>query len=118
MRYAPLLVPVALLFGCASPTAPTFSELPDSKVPADLYEPLRARQLVPGDRFPMVIGLGPNPPVVVDLTVDQDGYVELPQIGTLRVAGMLGTEIEKAVSAEYQKRGIRLHGMIHPGVLE
>jgi len=66
----------------------------------------------------MVIGLGPNPPVVADLTVDREGYIELPQIGRLRVAGMLGTEMEKAVAAEYKKHGIPLHGMFHPGVVE
>jgi protein involved in polysaccharide export with SLBB domain len=66
----------------------------------------------------LVIGLGPNPPVVVDLTVDQEGYVELPQIGRFHVVGMLGTEMEKAVGAEYRKRGIPLHGMVHPGVVE
>ncbi len=118
MRYAPLLITVALLSGCASrPTSPSFSELPELK-PADPYEALRARHLVPGDRFPMVIGLGPNPPVVVDLTIDQEGYVELPQIGKLHVAGMLGTEMEQAVAAEYRKRGIRLHGMVRPGIVE
>jgi len=118
MRYAHLLIAVTLLSGCVSrPTGPTFSELPDPK-PVDPYEAIRARHLVPGDRFPMVIGLGPKPPVVVNLTVDQEGYVELPQIGRLRVAGMLGTEMEKAVAAEYRKRGIPLHGMFHPGVVD
>src|SRR5574341_1189539 len=102
MRYAPLLITVALLSGCAShSTGPSFAELPDSKPPADPYEALRARHIVPGDRFPMILGLGPNPPVVVDLAVDSEGYIELPQIGRLRVAGMLGTEMEKAVAAEY-----------------
>jgi hypothetical protein len=33
------------------------------------------------------------------------------------VAGMLGTEMEKAVVAEYQKRGIILHGTVHPRVV-
>ncbi len=109
MRYAHLLISIALLSGCASPsTGPNFSELPEPRV--DPYEALRLRHLVPGDQFPMVIGLGPNPPVVVDLTVDQEGYVELPQIGRLHVAGMLGTEMEEAVAAEYQRRGIPLHG--------
>jgi len=118
MSYAPLLIAVALLWGCATPSkGPSFSELPESK-PVDPYDALRARHLVPGDRFPMVIGLGPNPPVVVDLTDDRAGYVELPQIGKLHVAGMLGTEMEKAVAGEYRKRGIPLHGMVHPGVVE
>ena len=117
MRYAPLLVTVVLLSGCASPPSSAFSELPDSKPPVDAYEALRARHIVPGDCFPMRIGLGPNPPVVVDLTVAPEGYVELPQIGRLHVAGMLGAEMEKAVAAEYQKRGIVLHGMVSPGVV-
>jgi protein involved in polysaccharide export with SLBB domain len=120
MRYAPLLITVALLSGCATRSVgPSFSELPtpESK-PVDPYDALRARHLVIGDHFPVVIGLGPNPPVVLDLTVDQEGYVELPQIGKIHVAGMLGTEMEKAVAAEYRKQGIPLHGMIHPGVVE
>jgi len=73
---------------------------------------------MPGDRFPMTIGLGPNPPVVVNLAVDRAGYIDLPQIGRLRVAGMVGTEMEKAAAAEYQKRGIPLHGMFHPGIVQ
>ena len=117
MRYAPLLITIALLFGCASrQTGARFSELPEK--PADPYEALRARPLMPGDRFPLCIGLGPNPPVVVELTVDGEGYIELPQIGRFRVAGMLGTEMENAAATEYRKRGISLHGMVRPGVVE
>src|SRR5258708_3434165 len=96
MRCSPCLIAVALLWGCAShSTGPSFTELPESK-PVDPYAALRDRQIVPGDRFPLTIGLGPNPPVVVEVTVDQEGYIELPQIRRLRVAGMLGSEMEKA----------------------
>ncbi len=116
MRYAPLLIIAAVSAGCVShSTAPAFSELPDCK-PPDPYEALRARRLVPGDRFPLRIGF--DPPTVVDVAVDPDGYIELPQIGRLHVAGMLGTEMEKAVAAGYQKRGITLHGMVRPGVVQ
>src|SRR5438874_1765467 len=100
MRYVAPLIASALLSGCASrSTGPSFSELPESK-PVHPYAALRVRHIVPGDRFPMVIGLGPNSPVIVDLTVDQQGYIELPQIGRLCVAGMLGIQMEKTVAAE------------------
>ena len=73
MRYAPLLITVALLSGCATRSiGPSFSDLPTSESkPVDPYDALRGRHLVAGDRFPMVIGLGPKhdarvllPPVV------------------------------------------------------
>ena len=116
MRYAPVLIAVALLSGCANrSTGPVFSEFPGSSlVPR---QTLGARNIVPGDRFLVTIGLGPNPPIVVDLTVDPEGYVDLPQFGSLHVAGMLGAEMEKAVAAGYQKRGIVLRGMVSPGVV-
>ena len=111
MRYATLLTIIALLAGCASrSTVPAFSELPDSNPPADPDEAILSRHIMPGDRFPVWIALGTDSPVRVDLTVDQEGCVQLPQIGRLHVAGMLGTEMEEAVIAEYQRRGIPLHG--------
>ena len=80
---------VALLSGCASrETGPAFSELPDTK-PINPYDALRARHIMPGDRFPMMIALSPDSPTIVHLTVDQEGYVELPQIGRMHVAACL-----------------------------
>ena len=64
---------------------------------------------MPGDRFPMWIALGTDSPVRVDLTVDQQGYISLPQIGTLHVAGMIGAEVEASAAAEYEKRGFIIH---------
>ena len=78
---------------------------------------LRERLFVVGDSFSVTIGLGPNPPAVVQVTVDKEGYIELPQIDKLRVAGMTRTQIEKAAVAEYQRRGIDLHGMVNPGIV-
>src|SRR5262249_53409556 len=118
MRPTILWLAIALVSGCATnPRQATFADLPlsgDSQ--ADDAE--RERLIVQGDRFPVRIGLGPNPPVVVKVTVDQEGCIELPEIGRLRVAGMNASQMEDAAKAQYRSRGIRLHGMEHPGVVE
>lgn len=108
---APLIV-FALISGCAThSTGPVFTDVP----PIDATtEP---RPIALGDHFPVTIGLGPTPPVVVEVTVDADGFIELPQIGKLHVAGLKPSQFEDAAIAEYRRRGIVLHGMVHPGIV-
>lgn len=113
MRTLVLLILLALISGCAMhSTGPVFTDI----LPTDaVTEP---GPIMSGDHFPVRIGLGPNSPIVVEVTVDADGFIELPQIGKLHVAGLRPSQFEDAARAEYQRRGIILHGMVHPGVVQ
>ena len=112
MRLEPLLIALVVVSGCATrSTAPSFAQVP-------LAETATERYFETGDHFPVTIGLGPNPPVIIKVTVDNDGYIELPQIGKLRVIGMTESQFEEAAIAEYHRRGIVLHGMVHSGIVQ
>ncbi len=62
-----------------------------------------------GDTFELKIGGVPAPEVVAisaSYTVDGDGYLNLPYINKVRVAGLTPGEIQNAVERTYMDRGI------------
>src|SRR5215470_1029091 len=94
---------IALVFvsGCAIRLPErVFSDVPGTDV---AVEP---RSIVAGDHIEVPILLSPSRAVVVEVTVDGDGFIELPEIGKLHVAGMKPSQFDNAVTAEYKKRGI------------
>jgi protein involved in polysaccharide export with SLBB domain len=96
-----ILTALLLVAGCAGRSgAPVFTELAQTEKPPQL-------QIISlGDRISVASGTGPESPAFVDVIVDEEGCIELPRIGKVRVLGMNGEEACSKIWQAYRDQGL------------
>jgi len=105
-----LLVPAAglsLLLGCST-IHDQFgqSSPPKSKLAAATGDEVAGR-LRPGDEVVVRIDTGgaqPTTPAPSDLTIDEDGNISLPLVGSIKAAGLTAGELAERIQANYVPR--------------
>ncbi len=101
-KLAETAVPAAAAADPVSPPPTVTLADPDLPQVADIAQPaaIRLRLLQVGDRLEVYLHGIPNPKELAAV-VDEDGYITMPHIGQVQVAGKTGSEVERLIERRY-----------------